>query len=35
MDEHGFSGVDACVASNRLSPGGVHRRKLTPENMAS
>jgi hypothetical protein len=34
MDEHGFSGADAWVASDRVSPGGTQRRKVVRKDMA-
>jgi hypothetical protein len=34
MDEHGFSGADAWVASDRVSPGGAQRRKVVRKDMA-
>lgn len=34
MDEHGFSGADAWVASERKGPGGVQRRKIARKDMA-
>lgn len=33
MDEHGFSGADAWVASDRVSPLGAQRRKVTRKDM--
>jgi uncharacterized protein (DUF2062 family) len=35
MDEHGFSGEDAWVASDRESCGGAHRRKIVRNDMAA
>jgi hypothetical protein len=34
MDEHGFSGADAWVASDRVSPEGAQRRKVVRKDMA-
>lgn len=33
MDEHGFSGADAWVARDRVSPRGAQRRKVTQKDM--
>ena len=33
MDEHGFSGADAWVASDRVSLRGAQRRKVTRKDM--
>jgi hypothetical protein len=35
MDEHGFSGADAWVASDRESGGGAQRRKIVRNDMAA
>jgi hypothetical protein len=34
MDEHGFSGADAWVASDRVSPGDAQRRAIARKDMA-
>ena len=34
MDQHGFSGADAWVASDRVSPGVAQRRKVVRKDMA-
>ena len=35
MDEHGFSGTDEWVASDRNGPGGAQRRRIARKDMAA